>query len=102
MKGSISYKCIESAKLHFDLRYIIYENTERGKKRVSLKPNKQGLVKKIYDLNEITNKSYFPFQNQCIMGIVDYIKKNPRASEEDIAKAVQQYVAEFQAKVEAM
>lgn len=41
-------------------------------------------------------------QNQCIMGIVDYIKKHPNATEADLAKAVQDHVAAFQAKVESM
>ena len=36
------------------------------------------------------------------MGIVDFIKKNPKATEEQIAAAVVKEVAVFQAKVDSM
>lgn len=41
------------------------------------------------------------FQAQCIMGIVDYIKKNPKASETELAKEVMKHVEIFQAQVAA-
>jgi len=39
-------------------------------------------------------------QQQFIMAVVDYIKKNPKASEDQLAKEIQKQVETFEALVE--
>ena len=42
------------------------------------------------------------FQTECIMGIVNYIKSHPKATEAELTKAVTAHIAAFQAKVESL
>ncbi|XP_072031620.1 uncharacterized protein [Amphiura filiformis] len=39
---------------------------------------------------------------QCILAIAEYVKKNPKASQEEVAKEVGKHIQEFAAKVDAM
>lgn len=48
------------------------------------------------------NSSIEVFQNQCIAGIVDYIKKNPRASEAELTKEVEKHVKIFKENIERL
>jgi uncharacterized protein YpbB len=41
------------------------------------------------------------YQAQCYMGIAEFIKKHPKASEQELTEEVQKQIALFAAKVEA-
>ncbi len=42
------------------------------------------------------------FQAQCIMGIVEYIKKHPKASQKELTAEVEKQIQLFQMKVESL
>jgi hypothetical protein len=48
------------------------------------------------------NKDLETFQTQCIMGIVAYIKANPKASEAELTKEVEKQVKLFKDRVETL
>jgi len=49
-----------------------------------------------------TNKDIDTFRTQCIMGIVDYIKKHPNATEDELTKSIEKSVAVFKDQLEHM
>ncbi len=42
------------------------------------------------------------FQAQCILAIAEYVKKNPKASQEEVAKEVGKHIQEFATKIDNM
>lgn len=48
------------------------------------------------------NQNIEMFQNQCILAIVDYITKNPKASEADLTKEVERQVALFKENIKVV
>jgi hypothetical protein len=49
-----------------------------------------------------SQKDVDTYQAQCILGIVEFIKKNPKATEDQLAKEVQKQIELFKAKVAAL
>ena len=45
---------------------------------------------------------FVAFQAQCILGIVQHIKENPRASQDDLAKEIQKRVELFKNQVDTL
>ncbi len=42
------------------------------------------------------------YQAQCILAIVDYVKKHPKASEQELAKEVEKQIELFKFKIDTM
>ena len=45
---------------------------------------------------------YMSNQVQTIMAIVDYVKKNPRASQDEMAKEIEKHVQLFVEKIDSL
>ncbi len=42
------------------------------------------------------------YQTQCILGIVDYVKKHPKATEDELAREVAKQIELFKYKIDTM
>jgi len=73
-------------------------NGDEGKDMMKLLT--QGRV--VYELyNRVSGQRQVEqYEQECILGIVDYIKKNPKHSQDALAKEVEKHVALFKARIE--
>jgi len=58
----------------------------------------------VYELYQrvTANTDIETFQTQCIMGIVDYIKAHPKATEAELTKEVEKHVQLFKDRINAL